>query len=68
MNTNKKEFGGLRAVLAGLCLVVMVAGLLSIPFVSMGVAISIVACGAILYLLMAVLVPKGDRTNEKPGD
>ena len=61
----RPQTGKARAILAGLCLLVMVGGLLSIPFVSTAIAIGIVVGAGVLYLLIAALVPKANREGDK---
>lgn len=54
----KGKVSGLRSSLGTICIVAMVVGLFSIPFVSTAVSAGIAGGALVLYLVVRLLVPK----------
>jgi len=59
-----KKFGTVRTILSGCCVVLLVIGLLLIPFVPNEISIGIAIAAVLLYFAIRFLVPK---TGDLPG-
>ena len=67
MSEDGKRVGAIRSALATGCVVLLLVGLLLIPFVPTEVSIGIAVTAVLLYFVIKLLMPKNAKVSEPDG-